>query len=73
MSHQGQPYQAFGEEEEDVFDGDMNFGVQGDYEGTYNEAESGKSELYYGTATLVQLQERRNELQTTRRSVTFRR
>ncbi|ORY72583.1 RNA polymerase I-associated factor PAF67-domain-containing protein [Leucosporidium creatinivorum] len=41
MSHQGQqPYQAFGEEEEDVFGDEMNFGVQGDYEGTYNEAES---------------------------------
>jgi hypothetical protein len=42
MSNQGQqPYQAFGEEEEDVFGDEMNFGVQGDYEGTYNEAESG--------------------------------
>jgi hypothetical protein len=37
-------YQAYGEEDEEVFeDGDMNFGVQGGYEGTYNEAESGKS------------------------------
>lgn len=38
-----QPYQAYGEEDEEVFDdGDMNFGVQGGYEGVYNEAESGQ-------------------------------
>lgn len=47
MSNQGQqPYQAFGEEEEDVFGDEMNFGVQGDYEGTYNEAESGTFSSY---------------------------